>query len=213
MNRWIPLSGTKLLLAAVAAWALAAVSPLPAAGAEDSWDKYAVLVERNMFRRDRRRPQPLGAASTQRAERDSDRGVVLTGIARRGAEFVAFFEDTASNATSKIRLGQAIGKGKVKAITLDGVEYEREGLVRKIGIGWSLVGSITTMPAERTPSSAPAQPQGPSVNGGEPTTSPTQPTTKPAVAAPGASPGGASDSDITDILERMRRRREQELRK
>jgi len=212
MTQWIPLPRSKRVSAGVAALAFAAISlGAVAAEPEGSWARYRVLVKRNIFLRDRARAASSRPASTRPVKgdmQDGERNVVLTGVARRDGEFVAFFEDIRTRTTSKVGVGQAIGKGKARAITLDGVEYERQGLVRKIEIGRSLTGSIAVLRGEWTPSSAPAQPAGPARTRGRATTGPAQPTTRP-----GASPSGAAKTSTAKILERMRRRRQQELRK
>jgi len=73
MNRWNPSPGTKLFVAAVAGSLLWAASWLPAAnGRDDSWDDYRVLVERNIFLRDRRprRRMPPSTRPTRRSRSD-----------------------------------------------------------------------------------------------------------------------------------------------
>lgn len=214
MSRWTSLPGTTLLVAAVGVWVLAAVSPTPAATEKDrTWDSYRVLVDRNMFLRDRRPPRPTRTARarpTMAPPSDSDRNVLLTGVARRDGEFVAFFENTRTNATAKVRVGQAVGKGKATAITLDGVEYERDGSVSRIAIGDALRGgrfvreTVAARPGPATrPSERPAPTTGPATASAEPA-----PETRPA-----PSEGSDKTSDVTDIEKRMRQRRERELRK
>jgi hypothetical protein len=225
MKRPPALPGAKRLLAA-AGCVLAAVSPLAvAAGQDSSWDNYRVLVERNIFLRDRRRarsPAPVFSRMATPTPPDSDRGIVLTGVARRGEESVAFVEQTRTGATFKVGVGEAVGRGKVAAITLDGIDYEREGSVRKIPIGHSLAGEIAAAPIRRIATPVSTRPSGPPRGTVEPTTGPAEPATQPAVApattepavAPATTePGSAKESDVTDILERLRRRREQELRR
>lgn len=210
MRRWGPLPRMTLPGATIVASVLAVALPVSAAaGEERSWDRYRVLVERNIFRRDRRRPRGTAPAAQIRLE-DSDRSVVLTGVATQSGEFVAFFEDTRTRATVKVRADQAIGKGRLRAITLDGVEYEREGSVRKIEMGRSLAGTAAVVLVSRA---VPRQPTRPAPNGGEPTTMPAESTTQPAVTPARTPPSSAGDPDVADILERLRRRREQELRR
>ena len=204
MNRWAPCKNTILPFAIVAAVVFVVSSPSsPGAGPDDPWEKYRVLVQRNIFLRDRRPVRAPGNASTQPAMHDSDRDVVLTGVARRSGTFVAFFENTRTHATSRIRAGQAVGKGKIKAITLDGVTYERGDRVRTVAVGRSLAGVRSAPVTGRTATSAPTKPSDPPGPRGEPTTAPAAPTANP----------GADASDAKDILEQMRRRRQRELRK
>ena len=212
MNYRTPLPGKGLWAAAIVALALAAISPLPAeTGPGDASDRYRVLVERNIFLRDRR-PAQRGPSprSTALVVRDSDRDVVLTGTGRRDDESVAFFENTTTGFTTRVRVGQAAGKGRIRSITLDGVEYERGGSVTRIDIGHALQGGRFVRETVAPSPPATTQP-------GEPSRSTTAPATAPAGSQaetrPAPSGSGAGSADIEDTLKQMRQRREQELRK
>jgi len=189
----------------------------------DSWDRFRVLVERNMFLRNRRLPRPPQVGRAAPPADSPERQVVLTGTALCGTEFVAFFEDIRTGKTLRARAGGAVGAGKLKAVTLNGVEYETGGKATKIEIGWSLIGEAASLPSRRLSTTAepdllPAEPETtPEMNGqkaaGEqtkPASTDDAPDAKPKETA---SPGGAGNADIADILERMRRRREEELKK
>ena len=175
----------------IAAAAVLAWPTLAATGQTDSWDRFRLLAERNMFLRDRRSPPSQRPAPTAPATvaAEPDRHIMLTGIAKHGSEYVAFLEDTRTGETIRVRVGEAAGKGKLTAITLDGVDYECGGTMARIEIGSSLAGSTPSLgKAERDP----------------------EDTSGPSRVAP---PGDARDADTADILERMRRRREEELKK
>jgi len=153
-----------------------------------SWDHYRVLSERNIFVRDRRRPRERKSAPDQPTNViNTDKYVVLTGIGQDGEEGIALIENTGSRETIRARTGEPIGKGRLVKITLDYIEYKCEGDVTRIEIGSSLVGSTASrMSTETTTSTKPASP---------------------------SDAGGSVDAPKTDtsaILERMRRRREQE---
>jgi len=201
------------LWAAIAALAIATISPLPAETEPgNSWDEYRVLMERNIFLRDRRRPM-LRRPSPRPAEpvvRDSDGDIVLIGVGRRDGEFVAFFENVATRVTTRVAAGQAVGKGRVQAITLDGVGYDRDGTVTRIDIGHALPGGRFARQTVSSGEPASTQP-------GEsplPTTEPSGDTAAPQIDTRPVPPrSGAGSDDIADILKRMRQRREQELRK
>ena len=217
MNRWKPSGKAKLPAAGVAAVIVAVVSSVSiSAERQDWWAKYRVLTQRNIFRRDRKPVRPRGPAASRPAKGnsyDSDRNVVLTGVARGGGEFVAFFEDARTGVTSKIRIGRPIGKGRVKTITLNGVEYERAGTVRKLKVGVDLTGAIKVVRAEPTVAGAAAEADRPPREGGKATTSSSQPTSSPGITPSGASPSRAAEASTTAILERMCRRRQRELRR
>jgi len=179
MNRYPQLLSLMVLLAAPIALSLDSSE----ANETDSWDRYRVLAERNIFVRDRgvlseSRPVP---EQTARAidDDDSDRYLLLTATLQRGREGIAFVEDTRSGETVKVRMGHPIGKGKLVKITLGHVEYEREGTTTRIEIGSSLVGLTAGSP-------------------------------KPGASADSSGPADVTDADTAAILERMRRRREQQ---
>ena len=212
MSRRGPLSRMTLPAATVAAWLLAVALPAPiATGEERSWDSYRILTDRNIFRRDRRRPRPPVTTTAVRVRPDdSDRRLVLTGIAATDAEPVAFFENTRTGETVKVSVGETVGKGALKAILLEAVEYEREGTTRRIGFGRSLAGTADAVLIRREPPVRPVAPAPTTSDANKPTTEPSEATTQPSDEPP-APPRG--DSNLSDIEEQMRRRREQELRR
>jgi hypothetical protein len=212
MNCRPSLPGKARWAAALAALVLAAVSPLTTGtGPDDSPDRYRVLVERNIFLRDRRRARPgRSSLSPRPIARDSDRDIVLTGIGRRNGESVAFFENIATGITTRTGVDEAVGKGRIRSITLDVVQYERDGSVGPIEVGHALRGgrfiretAVATSPATTRPSETGQSTSAPAGAPSEPT----------AETGPAPAGGGAESSDIADILRRMRQRREQELRR
>lgn len=190
MSLWVRVCRLGMALIAVAA-AVAVASPTSAAtDRTDSWDRYRVLAEHNIFVRDRRRPEPKPERPPPpkpAAAPNNDQRIVLTGIAKRGSEYVAFLENTGTGETIRVQVGGAVGKGKLTAITLNGVDYECGGKVTRIEVGYSLSGSTSL--------------HGKAESGPEDTSEPSR-------VAP---PGDAQDAGTTDILERMRQRRKEEL--
>jgi len=180
-QRFGRLGALGLLIAVVLS---ASGQPAPDAG---SWDRYRVLVERNIFVRDRRAPQEDRPVSPPPVITvDTDGYLVLTGVAQRDRG-IAFIEDTRTGQTARVRTGDAIGKGKVVKITLSHIEYQRDGRIVKIEIGSNLAGStVSNMPVT------------------------TSPATEPAAAIDGNGPPSTAPSGAADILERMRQRRQQQ---
>ena len=193
--------------------------------------------DRRLPRTDRRSPTRPEAAAD--AARDADRQVVLTGITRQGDEFVAFFENLRTGKTLRVPAGAAVGAGTLRTIGLNAVQYERGGETARITIGYSLAGALATLPTKVPPKAevktetkpevaAAPSPTGPAPAMGAPGAMVPAVQASGAMIVPGtngaitiqvapsaaepAPPGGVLDPDTASILERMRQRREQELR-
>ena len=108
----------------------------------DSWDTYRIVVERNMFSRqrgprvDRRRRQVPVAPPAP----DPESYVVLKGIVQEDGAFIAFLEDTQSGQILRVRQGESVVRGKIKALTLDSIEYEFEDKTTTVTMGLNLQG-------------------------------------------------------------------------
>jgi len=111
--------------------------------ASDSWDTYKIVVERNMFSRQRsprvdrsrRRQVPVAPPAP-----DPESYVVLKGIVQEGGAFMAFLEDTQSGQILRVRQGDSVVRGKIKALTLDSIEYEFEDKTTTVTMGLNLQG-------------------------------------------------------------------------
>jgi len=126
------------------------VTLLPAAGLgqnsaerQDSWAKYEVILQRNMFSRQR--------GFAQRRDTERDRTVVvpnpesyllLKGIVQEDGQFIAFLEDTRSSTVLKVRQGDPVARGAVKSLTLDSIEYEFAEETTTVHIGQDLEGGL-----------------------------------------------------------------------
>jgi len=112
----------------------------------DSWDTYKIVVERNMFSRQR------GArVDRSRTERqvpvappapDPESYVVLKGIVQEDGAFIAFLEDTQSGQILRVRQGDSVVRGKIKALTLDSIEYEFADRTTIVTMGLNLEGGL-----------------------------------------------------------------------
>ena len=158
---------------------------------------YDVLLTRSIFARGgnatplpaRLRPGGGGAAEARTPEhsgpkQEPESPFVFRGAMRQDGQFIAFIEDTATGKTQRVSADERIGGGTVRQITLDRLTYESHNKTRDVPVGSTLDGS-----------SAQTQPH--------PTTQPSNGGT-----ASGAAPAPASPED--EILEKMRKRRQQE---
>jgi len=176
--------GVGVLLAflsvACLSWECSGASPAP-------WERYRVIVERNVFLKDRA-PRPREKAEEAVAPRP-ERDYVLIGIIGRGGERWAVLENVRTGATSLLRAGDRAARGRIVQVDMDAVRYEREGELIRVELGRDLEGSFP-----------PAAPAGMPDVAGEVSPYSTAPTLSPTV-------GGAAERAI---LERLRRRRESE---
>jgi hypothetical protein len=170
-------------MAAMAAEPSSGPAQTPAAPA--GWDTYKILVERNIFSRDRRSvaaPNTQPAPTTQLAQPPSPvRLLVLTGVAVRNEVRIAFFEDSQSGEVIRVTPNSLLENGTVLAVLVDGVRYSSQGVERTVCVGDDLHGLPTSEPTTQSASS---------------------PSDTPAVG----------DSSENDIIKKMRQRRLQELK-
>jgi hypothetical protein len=113
--------------------------------------------------------------------------LVFNGASDANGQIVAFIENSGLNTIAKYQVGDAVAQGKLSAITLDSLDYKVGSQVTHVLLGQNLQGIdmqvLTTQPVSST----------------------TSPTTQD------ASPGTTGNSSTDSVLERLRRRRLQEL--
>jgi len=197
-GRWAMRPAARIPAAAAAilgAAALAATSagPPPQAGRNTPWDAYSLLLTRNIFSRNRTVYTPRAWRPTSRpVDTRPAPAMVLTGTAVQERGRIAFFEDPMTGETLWAVPGQAVGGGTLVAVSESSVEYRSWGARRTLLLGDSITGAPGTL--------APAAGAGamPFV------------ATRPA-GTTGPSPARSAPAGGTDILERMRRRRMQEM--
>lgn len=133
------------LLAVVAALAIA-LWPAGGLGEEpaqkDSWEAFKVIVERNMFsrQRGRRAEQAQGEQTRAPVVLSPESYYILKGVAQEDGEFVAFLEDTRRNQILRVRKGDSVARGIVKALTLDAIEYQFGEQITTVAMGYDLQG-------------------------------------------------------------------------
>jgi len=176
---------------------------------------FSILLERNIFDRNRRPPvirTPRTAPVSIRPTKpprpvDSDQYFVLRGIAQEGSQFTAFFEDTRAGKILRVKPGEPVGKGRVPGVNIDSAQYQRGQTLVVIRVGHTLTGSQAPAMGFEAPGPSPVA----SISKTSASASTSSATTQPATA-PAAEPTSAPASGgLQDILERMRRRRQQEL--
>jgi hypothetical protein len=128
-------------------------------------DHYGPLSEHNIFAKDR----PIKKASatsqpTTAIPRTPEESLVLRGVALDSDGSIrAYVEDLDNSRMLKLSLGDAVGRGKIAALDIDAVDYERNGEQVWIEAGADFTGrQVIAITSDST---------GPS---GSPTTGPTE---------------------------------------
>lgn len=110
----------------------------------DSWNKYKIVVERNMFSRqrgprvDRSRRQRQVPVAPPAPNPESY--VVLKGIVQEDGAFIAFLEDTQSGQILRVHKGDKVVRGVITDMGLDSIEYEFEDKTTTVTMGFNLEG-------------------------------------------------------------------------
>lgn len=156
------------------------------------YDRYKVIAERNLFLKDRLSGTVSRSQTVRTILREGSvpaHRALLTGIVRRGSDYVAFFEDTVSLKITRVTQGDAFLRGRVDNITLDYVDYTEDGRKNSIKIGQYVE---IDSPAESGIAKTPV------VSG-------------PAAVEVVQSPSSVKPGESA-LLEQLRRRRQQELK-
>jgi hypothetical protein len=172
-------------------------SAAPASASASSANRYDVLVENNIFLKDRRSAgRPTTDASTRPVARPStpEQSVYLTGVIFEDGAFRAYFENQAEGApVLRVSVGDAIARGRVVEIAIDSLAYaSTDGRLQWVEIGNDLTG--TPRPAAGAAGAAGAAASA----------------TPPAAGGAGAAPTAPTDPALLSIQERMRLRAQQE---
>ena len=85
--------------------------------------QYKLILDRNIFSRDRRPYVPRERTTTDRPPPPIETDYCLKGIARERKQLTAFIEQLSTGIIDRYTLNAKIAKGSIKTITLDMVEY------------------------------------------------------------------------------------------
>jgi hypothetical protein len=161
-----------------------------AAADKSSFDRYRVLSEHNIFKKDRvQRAGPTTRDTSREGPRRPETAFVLRGCVIEGEErFTASVENVQSGVTTKVTVGENIATGKVVEIGFDYLEYETGGQKTRIEVGQNFTGAVASVSSTYTGTSS----------GAVPTT------------GPAATTGPVDEANLS-VEERLRRRRAREL--
>jgi hypothetical protein len=130
-----------VLVLTTAMWPAAGLGQ-DAAEDQDAWDKYRIILERNIFSRQRGPVVQPGQREEPReiAVPNPESYFILKGVAQEDNQFIAFVEDTRSSQILRLRQGDSVARGTIVALDLDEIEYEREGQKTAVRMGCDLEG-------------------------------------------------------------------------
>lgn len=176
-----------------------------AAAADQFTDEYGVVVQNNVFLRQRGAVESNRPSSTSRPSvppRSPEQSLMLTGVVFEDGEYRAYFEDLSAGSVLRVLTGDAIARGIVADIALNAVAYRAaDGKIQWVDVGQDLTGTdaiVTTQP-NRTGTGAPTTQPSSTVEGGS------MPST--------ADAAGQSDPSTMSIRERMMLRRQESLQR
>ncbi|HUT29285.1 MAG TPA: hypothetical protein VMX13_05790 [Sedimentisphaerales bacterium] len=113
--------------------------------ADEFRSQYGIIVERNIFSRNRgNRTVEPGASATQ-ARRPQptpqpESYFVLKGIAKADDSFVAFFEDSRGGEVIRVKAQNPIARGTIVKLTLDSAAYQNDANTVDVKVGQTLEG-------------------------------------------------------------------------
>jgi hypothetical protein len=114
---------------------------------QNSWAKYQIILERNIFSQQRGPVRQRQAAQARPViTRDRESYLILKGIIQQDNTFIAFVEDTQNNSILKLHEGDSIARGVVKNFTLDSIEYQLQDKTFSVAVGRDLEGGQGTLP-------------------------------------------------------------------
>lgn len=116
---------------------------------QDAWEKYQIILQRNIFSRQR------GPVGQREVDERSGRVVMpslesyflLKGIVQEDSKFIAFIEDNRGSGILRLREGDSVARGIIKALDLDSIVYQLEDRTVTVTIGHDLEGGqgVVTM--------------------------------------------------------------------
>jgi len=109
---------------------------------KDAWESYRIILQRNIF--SRQRGPRVDLSRRQRVDAppppNPETYYKLKGIVQQNGVFIAFIENTQRGQILRVREGDSVARGTVKNFNLDTIEYQFEDNTVKIAMGKDLEG-------------------------------------------------------------------------
>ena len=117
-----------------------ALTAEPAAAVQNTWSRYQIILQRNIFSRQRGPIRQRRARARSVITRNPESYLVLKGLVQEDGTFIAFIENTQNNTVLRLREGEKVARGTVKNFTLDSIEYDLESKTISVTLGSDLEG-------------------------------------------------------------------------
>ena len=117
--------------------------------AQETWAKYQIILQRNIFSRQRGPIRQRREQARPVVIRNPESYLVLKGIVQEDGTFIAFVENTQNNTVLRFREGDSVARGTVKNFNLDSIEYQFEDKTIRVTLGLDLEGGQGTLPMSR----------------------------------------------------------------
>jgi hypothetical protein len=137
---------TVVLVFIISIWSQPGFSQGTSAQKQDAWENYQIILQRNIFSR-QRGPR---IDRSQRRQMDApppptpESYHILKGIVQENGVFIAFIENTQRGQILKVREGDSVARGKVTNFNLDTIEYQYEDSKVTVSMGLDLEGGKGT---------------------------------------------------------------------
>jgi hypothetical protein len=116
---------------------------------EVSRQRYTIITERNIYDKNRSSSKGTSLPIIKEASPPApEEYMVLVGIVSHNSSPIAFFEDRLTGQTLKLKENNSLLGGTIGKITLDQIEYQKNGSSCLIKIGENLLrgGNVTSLP-------------------------------------------------------------------
>ena len=137
---------TVALVLIITIWSQPGLSQDAAAQKKDVWENYQIILQRNIF--SRQRGPRIDPSQRQRIDvpppPNPESYHILKGIVQENGVFIAFIENTQRGQIIKVREGDSVARGKVNSFNLDTIEYHFEDHKFIVAMGNDLEGGKGT---------------------------------------------------------------------
>jgi hypothetical protein len=140
-NRVVVWTGSLIVAGGLLAVLSSANSLAKEAAKEPVWDDYKIILERNMFSRNRMPPVDNKVPIVTRPPANPESFYILRGITSENSVYWVFLQDNKQGGMLQKRVGDDVARGKIKSVLgLDSIEFQMGETTKTIQMGYDLEG-------------------------------------------------------------------------